>query len=97
MNLESLLNNFITSRIKYPDLEKIKKFRVLNLFLSILILFTLSLGLFYFFIGADVLFYTTTIAGLLWVSDMILLRKTINLIVADILHKGGIISARMHA
>lgn len=81
MNLESLLNNFITSGIKSPDLEKIKKFRVLNLFLSILILFTPLLGLFYFFIGADILFYTTIIAGLLWVSDIILLRKTKNLLV----------------
>ncbi len=82
MNLESLFNNFITSGIKSPDLETITKFKALNIFLLILILFTPILGLFYFFIGADLLFYTTIIAGLLGISALILLRKTKNLMVA---------------
>ena len=82
MNLESIFNNFITSGIKSPDPETITKFKVLNIFLLILILFTPILGLFYFFIGADLLFYTTIIAGLLGISALILLRKTKNLMVA---------------
>jgi len=82
MNLESAFKNFITSGIKSPDLETIKKFKVLNTFLFILILASPCLGLFYFFIGADLLFYTTVIAGLLGIFGMLLLRKTKNLIVA---------------
>jgi len=81
MNLESLLNNFITSGIRSADLETIKKFKVLNTLLFILILTSPCLGLFYFFIGADLLFYTTIIAGLLGICGMMLLRKTKNLIV----------------
>jgi PAS domain S-box-containing protein len=82
MNLESIFNNFITSGIKSPDLEIIKKFKTLNIFLLILILSSPCIGLFYFFIGADLLFYTVIIAGLLGVSAIIILRKTKNLIVA---------------
>jgi len=83
MNLESLFSNLITSGIKESlDPETIKKFKVLNIFLLILILFSPCLGLFYFFIGADLLFYVTIIAGLLGIPAIILLRKTRNLIVA---------------
>jgi len=82
MNLESLLNSLITGGIKSPDLETAKKCKVLNILLLILILVSPCLGLFFFFIGADLLFYATIIAGLLGVSAMILLRKTKNLIVA---------------
>lgn len=82
MNLESLFNNFITSGIRSADSETIKKFKVLNIFLFVLILVSPCLGLLYFFIGADLLFHTTTIAGLLGVSGVILLRKTKNLAVA---------------
>ena len=82
MNLESLFKNLITSGIKSLDLETTRKFRVLNLFIFILILFSPCLGLFYFFIGADLLFYATIVAGLLGVSAIILLRKTENLKIA---------------
>ena len=81
MNLESLFNNLITSGIKSPDPETISKFRSLNIFLLILVLFSPCLGLFYFFIGADLLFYATTVAGLLGVSALLLLRKTKNLMI----------------
>lgn len=82
MNLESIFNNFITSGIKSSDLETVAKFKVLNIFLLILILFSPCLGLFYFFIGADLLFYTTIIAGLLGISALVILRSTKNLIIA---------------
>lgn len=81
MNLESLFKNLVTSGIKSLDLETTKKFRVLNLFIFILILCSPCLGLFYFFIGADLLFYATIIAGLLGVSAIVLLRKIKNLAV----------------
>jgi PAS domain S-box-containing protein len=82
MNLESLFENFVTSGIKSPDLETVKKFKVLNIFLLIFVLFSPCLGLFYFFISADLLFYATIIAGLLGVSALILLRETKDLVVA---------------
>jgi len=68
MSLKSLFNSFITSGIKSPDLEIINRFKVLNVFLCILILLSPCLGLFYSFIGADLLFYTCTGAGILGIS-----------------------------
>lgn len=82
MNLESLFDNFLTSGIKSPDWQTIKKFRVLNLFLLTVVLLSPCLGLFYFFVGATLLFYVTIIAGLLGVSALIVLRTTKSLIVA---------------
>ncbi len=82
MSLKSLFNSFITSGIKSPDLEIIKRFKVLNVFLCIIILLSPCLGLFYSFIGADLLFYTCIGAGILGISALILLRLTKNLIVA---------------
>jgi PAS domain S-box-containing protein len=82
MNLESLFSNFVTSGMKSPDLETVQKFKALNIFLLIFVLFSPCLGLFYFFIGAGLLFYATVIAGLLGVSALILLRETKNLVVA---------------
>jgi len=81
MNLKSLFNNFITSGIKSPDLKTINKVKGLNVFLLILIILTPLLGVFYFFIGADLLFYTIVGAGILGVSALIFLRLTKNLIV----------------
>ena len=82
MDLESLFNNFVTSGIESSDPETISRFKVLNVFLLILILFSPCLGLFYLFIGADLLFYATIIAGVLGISAVILLRKTTKLMVA---------------
>ena len=79
MNLKPLFNNFITSGIKSPDLEPIKRVEVLNLFLLILTIGAPVLGIFYFFIGADFLFYVTIIAALLSLSDIFLLRWTKNI------------------
>lgn len=82
MNFKSLFDNFISSGIKPPYPETISKFRVLNVFLLILILSTPLLGLFYFFIGADLLFYTTFSVSLLGILAIVFLRMTKNLIVA---------------
>ena len=82
MSFKSIINNFITSGIKSPDVEIITKSKALNIFLCILILLSPCLGYFYFSIGADLLFYTIIGAGILGISALILLRLTKNLIVA---------------
>ena len=82
MSFKSIINNFITSGIKSPDLEIITKSKALNIFLCILILLSPCLGFFYFSIRADLLFYTIIGAGILGISALILLRLTKNLIVA---------------
>ncbi|UCG65086.1 MAG: PAS domain S-box protein [Deltaproteobacteria bacterium] len=79
MNLKPLFNNFITSGIKSPDLETLNRIKVLNLFLLILAIGAPLLGIFYFFVGADFLFYGTVIAAVLWISDILLLRWTKNI------------------
>ena len=82
MSIKSILNNFITSGIKSPDVEIITKVKALNVFLCILILLSSCLGFFYFSIRADLLFYTIIGAGILGISALILLRLTKNLLVA---------------
>jgi PAS domain S-box-containing protein len=82
MNLEYILNNLITSGIELSDPDVVRKFKVLNIFQLVLIMLTPMLGLFYFYIGASLLFYTSTIAGLLMIVGIILLRKTKNISLA---------------
>jgi len=79
MNLEYILNNLITSGIALTDPDEIRKFQVLNIFQLVLIMFTPLIGLFYFYIGATILFYSSSIAGLLMIVGVILLRKTKNI------------------
>jgi PAS domain S-box-containing protein len=80
MNFESLFHNIMSSGITSPNPETLGKVKVLNVFLLVLIVFSPLLGLFYFFIGADLLFYTALCAGLLGVLGIILLRSTKNFI-----------------
>ncbi|MBW1714418.1 MAG: PAS domain S-box protein [Deltaproteobacteria bacterium] len=79
MDLKPLFNNFITSGMKSQDLETVNRVKVLNLFLLILTVGAPLFGIFYFFIGADFLFYATAIAAVLWVLDILLLRWTKNI------------------
>ena len=79
MNLESLLNNVITSGIKFSDPDTIRKVKILNIFQLAFIMLAPLLGLFYFYIGATLLFYVPTVAGLLMIPGIILLRKTKNM------------------
>jgi len=79
MNLEYILNNFITSGIELSDPDVVRKFKVLNIFQLVLIILAPILGLFYFYIGAAILFYTLISAGLLMIAGIILLRKTRNI------------------
>ncbi len=82
MNLESLFHNFITSGTTSSNPETISKHRVLNEFFLIISLAAPILGLFYYSVGADLLFYVALCAGLLGILGIILLRSTKNLILA---------------
>jgi PAS domain S-box-containing protein len=82
MDLEYLFNNIITSGIKLSDPGTVRKIKVLNVFQLIFIMLAPLLGLFYFYIGAFLLFYITIIAGLLMIPSIILLRKTKNMVLA---------------
>ena len=82
MNLESLINNLITSGIKASTPEMIRRIKVLNIFQLVFIMLAPLLGLFYFYIGAILLFYVSIIAGLTMISSVIFLRKTQNITLA---------------
>jgi PAS domain S-box-containing protein len=82
MDIAALFNNLITSGITSPSQETINKYRVLNEFLIIIVIAAPLLSLFYYSIGAELLFYVTLCAGLLGVLGLILLRSTKNLILA---------------
>jgi PAS domain S-box-containing protein len=82
MNLESLFHNFITSGAASQRPETASKYRMLNVFLLVVVVATPILGLFYYLVGAVLLFYVTLCAGLLGILGIILLRSTKNLILA---------------
>ena len=81
MNFKSGFSNFITSGIKSPDPEIVTKFKVLNVFLFVLIIFSPLLSLFYFFIGAKLLFHATLSLTVLGILGIILLRITKSLLI----------------
>ena len=99
MNLESLLNDIITSGIKSSDSEtirpdpnkirsdsnKIRKIRILNTFQLVFVMLAPLVGLFYFYIGAIHLFYATIIAGLSMILALVLLRVVKNLVLVGTL------------
>ena len=80
MNLESILNNLITSGIKLSDPDIIRKYKVLNIFQLALIMLAPIMGLFYFYIGATPLFYTSIATGIFMIGGIALLRKTKNIV-----------------
>jgi PAS domain S-box-containing protein len=81
MDLESLFNNFITSGTKSSDPVLTGKIKALNSFQLLFMMLAPLLGLYYFFyIEAISLFYVTTIAGLLMIPSIIVLRKTQNVV-----------------
>jgi PAS domain-containing protein len=82
MDLDALFNNLLSSGIETTDPGAIKKVKVLNTFHLVFIMMVPLLGLFYFYIGAIFLFYVFIIAGVLMISSLILLRKTLNITVA---------------
>ena len=79
MNLDSLFHNFLTSGIKLPDPDTLRKFKVANGFQLIFIMCAPFLGILYFYLGALNLFYGAIGAGVLMIFSLLLLRGTKNL------------------
>ncbi len=82
MDLDALFNNLLSSGIEATDPGATKKVKVLNCFHLVFIMMAPLLGLFYFYIGAIFLFYVFILAGVLMISSLILLRKTLSITVA---------------
>ena len=80
MNLESILNNILTSGIVFSDPDTVRRIKVLNVFQLIFTMLSPVLGLFYFYIGAIPLFYTCIAAGIFMAAGIIILRKTKNIV-----------------
>jgi PAS domain S-box-containing protein len=80
MNLDALFNNLLTSGIGLSNSETLRKLRILNTFHLVVIMAAPLLGLFYFYVGALVLFYVTILTGLLMIVSFFLLRRTRSLI-----------------
>jgi PAS domain S-box-containing protein len=80
MNLESLLNNILTSGINFSDPDTIRRIKVLNVYQLVFTMLSPVLGLFYFYIGAIPLFYTCIATGFLMAAGIGILRKTKNII-----------------
>ena len=79
MSFESHWNNLLTSGLGLTDSEIARRIRVLNVFHLTFIVIAPLLGLFYLYIGAVTLFYSTVASGLLMILSMVLLRKTKNI------------------
>lgn len=78
MNLDALFDDLITSGDSLAGPEKIRRLKVLNAAHLSVIMGAPVLGLFYFYIGAIILFYAAVITGLLMAASLLLLRKTKN-------------------
>ncbi len=79
MNLDSLFDDLLTSGVTLADPQRIRKLRVLNSVHLVVIMSAPLLGLFYFYIGAIILFYVTVTVGFLMATSLALLRKTKNI------------------
>jgi len=80
MNLESILENILTSGLTLTDPDLLRRFRVLNILQIVFLLLSPFLGLFYFYLGAILLFYTVIIAALLMACGVVILRITKNIV-----------------
>jgi len=80
MNLDNLFNNLLTSGIGLSNSETLRKLKILNTFHLVVMMTAPLLGLFYFYVGALILFYVTILTGLLMISSFLVLRKTRNLL-----------------
>jgi PAS domain S-box-containing protein len=74
----SFFQNFLTSGAKLQDPATLRRIKVLNAFDLAFVILAPFLGLFYFYVGAFLLFYACIIAGLLGILVMVILRITKN-------------------
>ncbi len=72
----SFFQNFITSGTRLVDPATLRRIQVLNAFELAFVILTPFLGLFYFYVGAFLLFYACIIAGLLGILVILSLRMT---------------------
>jgi PAS domain S-box-containing protein len=79
MNLDTLFDDLLTSGVTLADPQRIRKLRVLNTLHLVIMMGAPFLGLFYFYIGAVILFYVSVLVGLLMATSLLLLRKTQNI------------------
>jgi PAS domain-containing protein len=79
MNLDALFDDLLTSGVTSADQQRIRKLKVLNTVHLAVMMGAPFLGLFYFYVGALILFYVAVMAGLLMATSLLLLRKTKNI------------------
>jgi len=79
MNLDTLFDDLLTSGTTLADPQRIRKLRVLNTLHLVIMMGAPFLGLFYFYIGAVILFYVSVMVGLLMATSLLLLRRTQNI------------------
>ena len=83
LKTNALFNNFLTSGLKMADTDTLRKVGVLNIFELVFVIVAPLLGLFYFQIGAYLLFYICVIAGLTGLGVMLVLRLTKKLVLSS--------------
>lgn len=76
MNLDALLDDFLTGGDPSADPQKIRRLKVLNTLHLTVLMGAPILGLFYFYLGAVILFYAAVLTGLLMAGSILLLRRT---------------------
>ncbi|MFC1863461.1 PAS domain-containing protein [Thermodesulfobacteriota bacterium] len=80
MNSKNFLNNLLTSGIELSDPDTIRRIKTLNTILIFFILAAICTGLFFLYIGADLLFSSSGLAALLLIPGILILRKTKNMV-----------------
>jgi PAS domain S-box-containing protein len=76
MNFNALFDDLLTSGVTLADPQRIRRLKVLNAVHLVVILSAPFLGLFYFHIGAVVLFHAAVVTGLLTACSLLLMRRT---------------------
>jgi len=79
MNLDSLIDDFLSSGMRGLDPEESLRVKAMNVFQVAFVMMAPLAGLFYFYSGAMTLFYTIIFSGLLMISSIVLMRRMKNL------------------
>lgn len=79
MNLDSLIDDFLSSGMRGLGPEEALRVKAMNVFQVAYVMIAPLAGLFYFYSGAMTLFYTITFSGLLMISSIVLMRRIKNL------------------
>jgi len=79
MRFKNLINNLLTSGIQLTDPDTVRRIKTLNTIFIFFILAVVCAGLFFLYIGADILFSSSMLAALLLIPGVFILRKTKNI------------------